>query len=57
MRDGDATLTVLLGSHKHHAEFASRHRSYTKKDDEDWYKLQSQEELDFFVKEKGCQPV
>ncbi len=55
VRPGDATLTVLRGSHAHHAEFAQRfgHGALKK----DWYKLASQEELDFFIVEKGCRPV
>lgn len=52
---GDATLTVLLRSHAYHSEFARRFNKTTHK--EDWYKLGSQEELDFFVVEKGCTPV
>ncbi len=55
VREGDATLTVLLGSHAHHADFARRFGKTQHK--EDWYKLGSQAELDFFIVEKGCQPV
>ena len=55
VRPGDATLTVLRGSNNHHAEFAQRFgHSALKKD---WYKLASQEELDFYIVEKGCRPV
>lgn len=48
---GDATLTVYEGSHKHHKEFSERF-NITNKDD--WYKLENQEQQDFYVKEKGC---
>eukprot|EP00961_Rhodomonas_salina_P018332 246423-Rhodomonas_salina.1 len=50
---GSATLAVLTGSHKHHAEFGSRFGlsdSHTK----NWYKLGSKEEHQFFMDEKGC---
>lgn len=55
VRPGDATLTVLRGSHAHHAEFATLfHHDHIK---EDWYKLASQAELDWFVHTKGCERV
>lgn len=53
---GDATLTVLQGSHAHHAEFAERF-GYRTTIKEDWYKLANQAEYDFFVHEKGCQRI
>jgi hypothetical protein len=52
---GDATLTVLLGSHQFHGDFAKRFEKTKHK--EDWYKLGSQAELDWYVREKGCEPV
>ncbi len=51
----DATLTVLLGSHVHHTEFAQRFDRMGVKGD--WYKLANQAEQDFFVVEKGCRPI
>lgn len=50
----DATLGVIKGSHKFHAEFARRFGLDALK--EDWYKLQTQEEVDFFV-DRGCELV
>lgn len=55
VNEGDATLTVLVGSHKYHGDFAAR---FNKKDVRtDWYKLNGQEELDYFIEEKQCAPV
>lgn len=48
---GDATLTVYEGSHKHHKEFRER---FNISDKDDWYKLENDEQQDFYVKEKGC---
>jgi hypothetical protein len=63
---------VLKGSHAHHGEFSRRFfnamESLEGSSDApkgalsapfktDWYKLKSQEELDFFIKEKGCEPI
>jgi ectoine hydroxylase-related dioxygenase (phytanoyl-CoA dioxygenase family) len=47
VNDGDATLTVLVGSNNHHAEFARKfgHGKLT------------QDEMDWFIKEKKCEPV
>ena len=56
VRPGDATLTVLRGSHLFHAEFAQRF-GYDVTGKEDWHKLATQEELDFFVREKGCERI
>jgi len=56
VRPGDATLTVLRGSHAYHAEFAARF-GYSASGKADWHKLANQEELDFFVREKGCERV
>lgn len=56
VRPGDATLTVLRGSHLHHAEFARRF-GYDVSGKADWHKLATQEELDFFIREKGCERV
>lgn len=55
VRPGDATLTVLLGSHRFHSEFATRFGHQDHKDD--WFKLGTQKELDFFVLEKECRPI
>ncbi len=56
VNEGDGTLTILEGSHKYHEEFAKR---FHPNDDNkvDWYKLVSQEELDFFLVEKKCKRV
>ena len=60
---GDATLTFLEGSHKHHQSF-KEYKAKTMKDGTvedlfkkagDWYKLDSQDELDFYIKKKRCQ--
>lgn len=48
VRPGDATLTVLEKSHLLHGEFAKQF-GYTEKRD-DWHKLESQEEWDFYAK-------
>lgn len=59
VKPGDATLTVLLGSHAYHREFAQRFNKTTDKKatSKDWYLLANQAELDFFVDEKGCRPI
>ena len=55
VRDGDATLTFLEGSHKFHGEFAERFNMKEHKDfKKDWYKLENQAQHDFFMKEKNC---
>ena len=51
--DGDATLTVLEGSHKYHQEFAER---FDAKAENDWYKL-NEDERKFFIEEKKCKPI
>jgi hypothetical protein len=53
VRPGDATLTFLRGSHKHHAEFAQQFGHTGLKSD--WYKLSDQAEHDFYLREKGCE--
>ena len=52
VNEGDATLTVLVGSHKYHKDFAS-HFGINKKDD--WYKL-TKEEIQFY-KDRGCEQL
>lgn len=49
VEEGDATLTVLEGSHKVHADFA---KHFNVKDKANWYKL-SQEQKEFYL-ERGC---
>jgi hypothetical protein len=51
VNEHDATLSVLEGSHKYHQEFFKKFPRDVKGD---WYKLASQEEIDFFL-QKGCQ--
>lgn len=51
VRDGDATLTILEGSHKHHDEFLKKFKLNQKTN---WYKLNTQEQYNFYIKEKGC---
>ncbi len=48
---GDATLTFYEGSHKYHNEFRER---FQVTDKDDWYKLQNQDQKDFYMIEKGC---
>lgn len=48
--NGDASLTILEGSHKFHAEFRN-HFNQTSKDD--WYILNEQE-LEWYTNIKGC---
>jgi hypothetical protein len=50
VNEGDATLSVMEGSHKYHSEFAKKIGVTS---ESDWYKLKSYEE-EFYVK-KGCQ--
>ena len=50
---GDATLAVLVGSHKHHEQFGKDHKLQHKAD---WYKLGSKEEVDWY-KKRGCYPA
>jgi len=60
VKQGDATLRVLEGSHLHHKEFAEHKKKsssdewWKKNSKSDWYKFE-QEELEFF-KERGCKP-
>jgi hypothetical protein len=59
---GDATLTFLENSHLFHREFKERFSIEEREDlgspavrgAMDWYQLKKQEELDFYVQEKGC---
>ena len=48
----DATFAFLKGSHKFHKEFAIKFGLLDVK--EDWYKMQTREEVDFFL-ERGCE--
>jgi hypothetical protein len=50
VNENDATLSVLEGSHKYHAEFFELFGRDVKGD---WYKLANDEERNFFIK-KGC---
>ena len=58
---GDATLTFLEGSHKYHKDFKT-YKDQTMKEgsDElfkkagDWYKLDSPDELDFYINKNQC---
>jgi len=52
---GDATLSIFEGSHKYHREFSEKFQLLGEK--KDWYKMSSQEQVDFYVKEKKCQVV
>jgi ectoine hydroxylase-related dioxygenase (phytanoyl-CoA dioxygenase family) len=53
VHEGDATLSFLEGSHKHHKEFAERFNMKTF--DVDWVKIGDNEaQLDFYLNEKGC---
>ena len=49
----DATLVILESSHKYHSSFQKK---FQVEDKSDWYKLQNQEQLDFFLN-KGCNIV
>jgi hypothetical protein len=49
INEGDATLSVLEGSHKYHKEFK---QEYDIKKNEDWYKLKKEEYA--FYENKGC---
>jgi len=46
VRDGDATLAILEGSHLHHAAFA-KHFNIT--DPSDWNRLKDREQLEFYM--------
>jgi len=48
--EGDATITILEGSNKYHKDFAN---NFTPTNTDDWYILK-QEELDWYIKTKGC---
>lgn len=50
VNEGDATLAFFEGSHLHHADFG-KHYGITKKDN--WYKLQTEEEVRFYA-DRGC---
>jgi ectoine hydroxylase-related dioxygenase (phytanoyl-CoA dioxygenase family) len=53
VNEGDATLCVLESSHLIHEECQKKFNITEKSD---WYKL-NQEELDFYIKERGCKPT
>ena len=48
---GDATLSILEGSHKHHEEFAD---TFNITDKKDWFKLRKDEEHYNFYEDQGC---
>lgn len=50
VEDGDATLTFLEGSNKHHQHFKEK---YMIEEKEDWYKL-NEEEYKYYI-DKGCE--
>jgi len=50
VNEGDATLTILEGSHKYHEDFK---KEFNKTDTNDWYKLANEQEYEFYYK-KGC---
>ena len=50
--DGDASLSILEGSHKFHQEFAEKFGAVAK---DDWYKL-NEAERKYFIEEKKCEP-
>jgi len=50
--DGDGTLVFLEGSNNYHKEFAEKHEINCKGE---WYKLGSDDEYDFYTKEKQCE--
>jgi ectoine hydroxylase-related dioxygenase (phytanoyl-CoA dioxygenase family) len=49
--EGDATLAVLEKSHLFHKDFSDKFQVKIK---DDWYKLESSEQLNFYL-EKGCE--
>ena len=49
---GDATLAFYEGSHKYHEEFGKR---FDLKNKDDWYKLETEEQANFYKVEKGCE--
>ena len=53
VNDGDATITILEGSHLYHAEFA---REFGKTDKGDWGPLKSEEEYNFYIKGSPTRP-
>lgn len=54
-KTGDGCLSVLVGSHKYHAEFF-KHFDVTSKG-RDWFLLNQTTHNDWFIKEKQCRPV
>ncbi len=53
VEEGDATLSVLEGSNNHHLEYATILQNKTS---DDWYLL-SEQDLDWYMKTKGCKRV
>lgn len=57
VNEGDATLTFLEGSNNYHEDFkiykGEKHENIFKEAG-DWYKLDEQNELDFYMDTKGC---
>lgn len=59
IREGDATLVVLAGSHKLHADFyreAKREKKLGDKPNTDWYKL-DESQVAWHEEERGCERV
>jgi hypothetical protein len=52
VKKGDATLGFLEKSHKYHNDFAQEFDIQVK---EDWYKLGTSDEINFYTSTKGCQ--
>ena len=52
VREGDATLTFLEGSHKYHADIGKVFAKDIKKPKDDWYKI-NDEQKEYLIK-KGC---
>jgi hypothetical protein len=53
VKNGDATLAVLEGSHQYHKEFGQTFKIDYKSD---WYKLANEEQIKWY-QEKGCIPA
>jgi len=51
VNEGDATLCILEGSHKFHADFA---KEFNVNNKDDWYLLKSCDELTFYTEKNKC---
>jgi hypothetical protein len=51
---GDATLEVLVGSHKHHANFAKKFKLQNQKIE--WYKL-TDEQVNYYLNDVNCKNI